>query len=215
MYFQRGGELTTPGFESRAARRVRNLDDKCALLEAGRAHGIIVYDAGDPVGWCQFGPSHELPLVDDEGQPCDHSEQAGAARWRITCFVTAKSHRRRGIATMALRGALQSIREQGGGVVEAYPVVAWMRPDPVAVRRSRRGASGGRLVVDVDGIGGVTAAVGTFAHVSTQGTMSIFEREGFQAVAAVRGNGTAAMLKSPDVDPSEERVTHIRMEVVI
>lgn len=46
--------------------------------------------------------------------------------WRIACFVVAAAHRRRGVATAALHAVLKSISRQGGGVVEAYPV---MGPD--------------------------------------------------------------------------------------
>jgi GNAT superfamily N-acetyltransferase len=42
--------------------------------------------------------------------------------WRITCFVVDKDHRRRGVASTALKAALDSIRKKGGGLVEAYPV---------------------------------------------------------------------------------------------
>lgn len=44
-------------------------------------------------------------------------------RWRITCFITLLERRRRGVATAALRAALESIRAQGGGLVEAYPTL--------------------------------------------------------------------------------------------
>jgi ribosomal protein S18 acetylase RimI-like enzyme len=42
--------------------------------------------------------------------------------WRITCFVVDKNHRKSGVATVALRAALESIRNHGGGLVEAIPV---------------------------------------------------------------------------------------------
>jgi ribosomal protein S18 acetylase RimI-like enzyme len=45
--------------------------------------------------------------------------------WRITCFVVDREHRRRGVAGLALKAALEAIRKRGGGVVEAYPIVSW------------------------------------------------------------------------------------------
>lgn len=45
--------------------------------------------------------------------------------WRITCFVVDRKYRRRGIAGVALAAALESIKRQGGGIVEAYPVANW------------------------------------------------------------------------------------------
>src|ERR687892_2518836 len=41
-----------------------NLAIKCDLVERGLAHGILVYDSKEPVGWCQFGPQDELPIRD-------------------------------------------------------------------------------------------------------------------------------------------------------
>ncbi|MGB7283303.1 MAG: GNAT family N-acetyltransferase [Candidatus Acidiferrum sp.] len=45
--------------------------------------------------------------------------------WRITCFVVLKSYRKQGVATAALKAALASIKKNGGGQVEAYPIATW------------------------------------------------------------------------------------------
>ncbi len=42
--------------------------------------------------------------------------------WRITCFVVDEKYRGKGVATIALKAALQAIRQKGGGLVESYPV---------------------------------------------------------------------------------------------
>ena len=44
--------------------------------------------------------------------------------WRITCFFVDREYRGKGIAKIALHAALESIRNQGGGIVEAFPVVS-------------------------------------------------------------------------------------------
>lgn len=45
--------------------------------------------------------------------------------WRITCFVVDKKYRKRGVASAALKAALEAIRNKGGGLVEAYPIIRW------------------------------------------------------------------------------------------
>jgi GNAT superfamily N-acetyltransferase len=45
--------------------------------------------------------------------------------WRITCFVVDKNYRKRGVASAALKAALEAIRKKGGGLVEAYPITRW------------------------------------------------------------------------------------------
>ena len=42
--------------------------------------------------------------------------------WRITCFVVDKNYRKSSVANTALEVALESIRNNGGGLVEAIPV---------------------------------------------------------------------------------------------
>ena len=41
--------------------------------------------------------------------------------WRITCFFVDSAHRRRGVPSAALGGALEEIARLGGGTVESYP----------------------------------------------------------------------------------------------
>lgn len=44
--------------------------------------------------------------------------------WRITCFFVDREYRGKGVSKFALHKSLESIRSQGGGIVEAYPVVS-------------------------------------------------------------------------------------------
>jgi ribosomal protein S18 acetylase RimI-like enzyme len=127
MHFQRLCAL--PRYKwlpSRADRAVRNLREKKALVEMGRSHGILIYVDKIPVGWCQFGLSEELPRIDASRNYRGLAPKNGMKTlWRITCFVVDKKHRKNGIASAALRSALEAIAERGGGLVEAYPVADW------------------------------------------------------------------------------------------
>ena len=88
-------------------------------MKEGRAHAALVFAGETCVGWCQFGPTDELPRI--------KSKQAYLAvtpalpDWRITCFFVDKGHRRRGVSAAALQGALDEIAKLGGGTVESYP----------------------------------------------------------------------------------------------
>lgn len=108
---------------TRAKRAVRNREKKKKLVEEGCAHGILVYHDGEPVGWCQFGPRQELPFTDHTRRYQKLGlESARESLWRITCFVVDDQYRRKGVASTALKAALQAIKQKGGGLVEAYPV---------------------------------------------------------------------------------------------
>ena len=45
--------------------------------------------------------------------------------WRITCFAVLNEHRKRGVASAALKAALEAIRSKGGGLVEGCPITRW------------------------------------------------------------------------------------------
>jgi hypothetical protein len=128
MLYQRGCHLAPERFPDRASALAQNRAEKRALVEAGRAHGILVYDS-DPIGWCQFGPAEELPLPGATRFDRRIPPLGDGVRWRITCFVTAIRRRRCGVARAALRSALQAIRERGGGLVEAYPTLTPRNPN--------------------------------------------------------------------------------------
>jgi hypothetical protein len=188
-----------------ADKRDWNLEVKCHLVEDGRAHGILVYARNEPVGWCQFGPANELPIV--EPGPRRRLFAEGEERvWKITCFCTHPDHSQQGVSGVALRAALRSIAKKGGGLVEATPV-ALVKGDPERDERlaaviawygtfSKLLKTDGRfseameehlrnrvrVTEVVDGIGEVEA---TYYGRFNVGSVSMFSREGFEAVSVV------------------------------
>ncbi len=192
-----------------------NLDVKCALVERGRSHGILVYAGGEPVGWCQFGPANELPLV-ARGEYLD-ARAAGPRRrlfdagedrvWKVTCFCTSPDHAEQGITGVALRAALRSIARRGGGVVEARPIVL-AKGDPATDERLARVVewyrkfdrlikTRGRFsdeteehlrnrVPVTEFVEGLGEVDATYyGRGANVGTVNLFHREGFEAVSVV------------------------------
>ena len=122
VYYQRPRPVGR-GLPAAEWKRV-NRKDKAKLVKEGRSHAILVYDGEIPVGWCQYGPSDELPRI-DAGRNYRRVATAVSGRlWRITCFFVDRSYRGRGVSKEALKAVLASIARQGGGTVEAYPVVS-------------------------------------------------------------------------------------------
>jgi GNAT superfamily N-acetyltransferase len=123
MYYQRPKPV---GRELSLAERARNnRREKETLVRQGCSHAILVYEGQTPVGWCQYGTDEELPRIDAGRNYRKVGRPVGVARlWRITCFFVDRKYRSRGVAKIALRAALESISKQGGGIVEAYPVVS-------------------------------------------------------------------------------------------
>src|ERR1700750_3349688 len=105
-----GVDRETPGVN-----RQRKLD----RVRAGTTHAALVFDGDDCVGWCQFGAPDELPRI--KSRAAYEKGQTTPPRWRIACNFVGKGHRRRGVATAGLAGALELIADLGGGTVEGYP----------------------------------------------------------------------------------------------
>jgi len=96
-----------------------NRQRKLDRVRAGTAHAALVFE-GDPcVGWCQFGSPSELPRIKNRKEY--EKGLADLPDWRIACNFVGKGHRRKGVASAGLAGALELIAGLGGGVVEGYP----------------------------------------------------------------------------------------------
>jgi ribosomal protein S18 acetylase RimI-like enzyme len=126
MVFHQVGKLPKAQKGGMTRGRVaRSRRDKKALVEEGRSHGILVYSGREPVGWCQYGSSEELSRIDTGTIYRKLSlDNEGKRLWRITCFWVDRRKRNQGVAAAALRAAIDSIRKQGGKLIEAYPVVS-------------------------------------------------------------------------------------------
>lgn len=105
------------GFHQKFGGNHRELKE--ARVREGQAHAALVYDGPAAVGWCQFGSPEELPRIKHRKQY--EAEFAREPDWRITCFFVDKDYRGKGVASLALQGALDEIARLGGGVVESYP----------------------------------------------------------------------------------------------
>lgn len=89
------------------------------LVREGKAHAALVFDGDVAVAWCEYGSPEELPNIYHRKEYNAGLDKA--PDYRLTCFFVDRNYRRKGVAAVALRGALDLIAKAGGGVVEAYP----------------------------------------------------------------------------------------------
>ena len=169
-----------------AAQREANLRTMRELVARGRSQGILVYDDGAPVAWCQFVPRDQLRQAD---------VAASGADWFITCFVVEPRHRGFGASRVALRAAVQAIRRRGGGIVEARATAMAPGPPPTSDRKDVHvegdilfwgGTARVRYGVEVDGGGPVAALYRSRRSMHGAplgGTVDLYRQEGFEAVA--------------------------------
>ena len=97
----------------------QNCERKRERVRAGTAHAALVFEGDDCVGWCQFGAPDEVPRI--KSRAAYEKGRTTSPDWRIACCYVGKGHRRKGVATAALAGAVDLIAGLGGGTVEGYP----------------------------------------------------------------------------------------------
>ena len=100
---------------------------KFQRVVSGTAHAALVFDGERCLGWAQFGSPDEVPRIKNRGA-YDKGRLGDLPEWRIACCYVGKGHRRKGVATAALAGAIDLIARLGGGRVEGYPEPAGAVP---------------------------------------------------------------------------------------
>ena len=100
-----------------------------AIVEAGQVPGLLAYAAGRAVGWCAVAPRESYPALERSRILKRVNDQPV---WSVVCFFVRKGYRHQGVTTALLQAAAVYVREQGGSVVEGYPVEPrqGQMPDP-------------------------------------------------------------------------------------
>lgn len=102
-----------------------------SYLDDGTACGIVMYQDGVPVGWCNAGPARYF--VSFDRSPAYRALNLPAQQrpdWRIACVFVDKNCRKRHLSGRVLAFAMEYIKKNGGGIVEAFPIVLESSPRP-------------------------------------------------------------------------------------
>ncbi len=104
-----------------------NRDAIRAAVVAGPPPGLLAYNEGTPVGWISIAPREVFPRLETSRvmQPVDDRPV-----WSVSCFLIARSHRGRGVATALLDDACGFAKQHGATIVEGYPVAPVKVPYP-------------------------------------------------------------------------------------
>lgn len=108
-------EPTWDGWTERPAAANRALREQ--LLRDRRYDGYLLYDDGQPVGWCQCAPLAWFPKM--IAQFDLHDEPASTHV--IGCLEILPAHRKRGLSRVLLRGVLEDLKSRGIERVLALP----------------------------------------------------------------------------------------------
>ena len=92
---------------------------------AEHATGLVAFLDGEPAGWCAVEPRTAYRRLLRSRLVWDgrDEDQNDDGVWSVTCFVTRKGFRRRGVSAALAKAAGDFARERGARAVEGYPIV--------------------------------------------------------------------------------------------
>ncbi len=90
-----------------------------SYVESGAVPGLLAFYGNKPVGWIAVEPRTSYPKLAHSRilKPVDDADV-----WSVTCFFVAKQARHQGVTVELLKAAVDYVREEGGKIVEGYPV---------------------------------------------------------------------------------------------
>ena len=108
-----------PGPVYRRSRGETNRESFRALLRAGQVHAVLAFVAGEPAGWCSFGPRATFPRLATT-RALQHAWRSDT--WSIVCFFIPTRFRGIGVAKALAAAATKEAFRLGAREVEGYPV---------------------------------------------------------------------------------------------
>lgn len=90
-----------------------------ALAARRGSFGVVTYRDDVPVGWCHIAPRAEISRLSASKliRPIDDLPV-----WSIICVVIRSGHRRQGVTSHLIEGAVAYAASRGAPAVETYPV---------------------------------------------------------------------------------------------
>lgn len=107
--------------------RAQRLREQSACDNPGSPYtsGLVAYLDEEPVGWCAIEPRTAylrllLTRTPWTGRDEDKTDES---IWCVTCFVTRKGFRKRGVTYALARASIDFARNRGARALEAYTMI--------------------------------------------------------------------------------------------
>lgn len=113
---------SVPGAER--AERLRE-QTGCDNPQARSTSGLVAYLDGEPVGWCAVEPRTAYPRLLSTRTPWTgrSEDKSDDGVWAVTCFVTRKGFRKRGITYALAHATVGFARDRGARALEGYAML--------------------------------------------------------------------------------------------
>lgn len=98
---------------------------RCGNPRASTTTGLVAYLGTEPVGWVAVEPRVAYPrlLRTRTAWSGRQEDKADASVWAVTCLVTRKGYRKRGLTYALAAATVGYARDQGARALEAYPMI--------------------------------------------------------------------------------------------
>jgi GNAT superfamily N-acetyltransferase len=98
---------------------------RCDDPRARTTSGLVAYLGQEPVGWVAVEPRTAYPRLPKVRTVWSgrQEDKADDGVWAVTCFVTRKGYRKRGITYALAAATIGFARDHGARALEAYPMI--------------------------------------------------------------------------------------------
>lgn len=92
------------------------------LVKMKKAHGVLAFAEGEPIGWCSFDRRKDYAKINRAPSfKCDDADRV----WSVPCFFIHKDYRGKGVATALLKHSIRAMKKFGAEIIEGYPVKSY------------------------------------------------------------------------------------------
>lgn len=95
------------------------------IVKRGPPPGLLAFDGGLAVGWCQLTPREAVPWLDRSWRLARVDD---APVWSLSCLYVRIGYRRRGVTSALIAAALKAAKRAKAPALEAYPFDAAKSP---------------------------------------------------------------------------------------
>ena len=99
--------------------RAKNKAALRRIVKRGPPPGLLAFDGGLAVGWCQLTPRADLAWLD---RTRHLTRVDDLPVWSISCFYVRRGYRRRGVVSSLIAAAVKAARRAKAPALEAYPI---------------------------------------------------------------------------------------------
>lgn len=97
---------------------LENREEAEKEIKDGKMKGFLAYDKDKCIGWCNANDARQYIRLEDEMAPIIKDKKVGC----VICFVIHPEYRKRGVARLLLKKAIEEFKIEGYDAILALPI---------------------------------------------------------------------------------------------